>query len=209
MTVVGVVGDVRQKSLTDDPPSMVYRPNPGSSGFAVAVRSTLPLATIGATLRGAIREQEPGSQLGVMRTMEQIIDESVAPRRLQTGVIAMFALVGMLLASIGIFGVVAYATEQRRQEIGIRMALGANAVSVVRAVVSQGMTPVLAGAGVGVAGGIGVGRALANLLYGITPLDPVSFAASTGILVAAGVAACLVPAIRASRIDPQEALRID
>jgi len=141
--------------------------------------------------------------------MEEIVDDTVAQPRFATKVLTLFAIVALVLGASGIYGVLAYSIAQRTREIGIRKALGARPDQVVGMVVRQGMVPVAAGLVVGALGSIGVGRAMTSLLYGVSPLDPTTYATVSFTLALVAVTACLAPALRAVRLDPLEALRSD
>ena len=209
-TIIGVVRSVSQEYLGQEPHPTVYHFYPQSpwlSFTTAVVRSSLPDEQVAALARGALRAIDPQLPVFDIKSMPERISASLTPRRLAMYVLLGFAALSLALSVLGIYGVISYSTAQRTQEIGIRMALGANPSDVTRMVLRDAM--VLAVVGV-VAGGLlflGVGRVLASFLYGIGPRDPLTIA--LGVVVLAGVAlvAAYVPARRAARVDPLVALR--
>jgi putative ABC transport system permease protein len=141
--------------------------------------------------------------------MQQIVSHSVAQRRFQLALVLLFACAALLLAGIGIYGVVSYSVTQRRSEMGIRMALGATGDDIRRMVVWHGMMPVFGGLTAGLFGALALGRIVSSLLFGVAPSDPVTFASISAVLLAVAAAACYIPAMRATRVDPMVALRYD
>ncbi len=141
--------------------------------------------------------------------MQEILSAGVADRRFQLTLVLVFAITALALASLGIFGVVLYTTAQRRGELGIRLALGATSSDLRSMVVRQGLAPVVAGLAVGIAAALALGRALAGLLYGVKPSDPLTLAAVALVLFAVAAVACYLPALRVSRADPLSALRYE
>jgi predicted permease len=207
--VVGVVNDIRQSRLDRDPPLIVYRPHSGDSRLFLTARTTLPVASAADAIRSAIRQFDSASRLGPIQTMEELVAATTARRRLQTGIVIVFALIALVLASLGVFGAVSYATAQRRAEIGLRLALGATPRKVVALVMRQGLAPVSTGALIGAAGAFAAARAMKSMLFGITPIDTPSFLGSVTLLAVVAALACAIPALRASHIDPQQSLRVD
>jgi predicted permease len=209
--VVGVVGNLRSVDLAQIPPRMVYVPywyRSRESGSFV-LRTTGDPAAMEATVRKALWSIDSQIAIPQIRTMAAVVDGSVSGRRFQMHLLLTFAVCSLLLAGLGIYGVVAYSAMQRTQEIGIRMALGANRGDVYRMILVEGVAPVLIGtlAGVGLAS-LG-GRLIANLLFEVRPNDPLIAGISCLLLLAIGVAACLLPARRATAIEPIEALRYE
>jgi len=211
ITIVGVVKDVRNIGLTDDIGYSAYMPfaqGPGS-GMELAIRTSGNPAGMIPTITAELRRHEPGVLIERVQTMQDRIDESVAPRRLNLVLLGLFATLALLLSAVGLYGVVAYAVRQRRQEFGIRMALGAGSGSVVLLVLRQGLG--LAGAGVviGIPCAMAGSRLLTSLLFGVKATDPAVFAGVSLAVAAVALAACWIPAWRATRVAPTEALRVE
>src|SRR4029453_12431390 len=207
--VVGVVGDVRSADLAKANDVEFYRPwaQRSSPFLNVLVRSTTkPEATTG-IVRLSLKKIDDGLPIIQPNTLEAIVSESLGERRLTMALLGVFAGIALLLAVVGIYGAVAYTVEQRTGEIGVRMALGAQTIDVLRLVVRQGMNPVLLGLIVGLTGTFAVGRLLAAQLHQISPHDPFLLGAAATVLAVAALLACLFPARRATRIDPIRALR--
>jgi putative ABC transport system permease protein len=180
---------------------------PGFSSSLI-VRAKLPPASLAASIREAARAQAPDTAVGAPRTLEQIRHESIASPRLTAFLLGLFAALAVTIAAAGLSGVLAYAVGQRTREIGVRMALGAGPRDVLRLVMRQGLTPLLAGLGLGLVAALAVLRLVSRLLFGIEPTDPLCFAGSLAVLLAAGVLACLLPARRAVAVEPMQALRL-
>jgi putative ABC transport system permease protein len=218
MTIVGVAGDVRQVSLdrTARPgvfiPHAQFRPFWQDStlrGFTVVVRSTVePTALVGAARRH-LRELDPNVPIATVTTMEEVVERSVAERRLNVILLGTFSAIALVLALIGTYGVLAYQISERTREFGIRLALGASARDIVRTVLVQGMMPAIVGVALGLGAAAAVTRAMTSLLFETAPVDPVLFAGVAGLLLAAALVACVVPARRAIGVDPAIALRAE
>jgi predicted permease len=210
--VSGVVGDVRSVSL-DRPPSLtVYVPywqRRTFGGPSLAVKTAVDPLSLASSIRTAIHRID--SQLPVPRfeTMEEVVDDSMAQRRFQMDLILVFALTALLLASLGIYGVVSYSVALRTNEMGIRMAIGACGPDILKMVLRQAMTPVAIGVSSGLVVSLVVGHLLAGLLYGVAPVDALTIASVVVILAAVASLASFIPARRASRVDPMIALRYD
>ena len=160
-------------------------------------------------LRRAVWDVDPEVPLPEARTLAQVMAQSVAERRFQMLLVLLFAAAALALAAFGTYGVVSYAITRRRAEMGIRMALGATQSDVLRMVLRQGMTPVLAGLAAGALAALGIGRYLASLLFQVSPRDPAAYAAAILLLLLVSAAACLIPARRGTRVNPVDALRFE
>jgi putative ABC transport system permease protein len=177
---------------------VVVRSNARTSGSPEAL---LP------AIRQRIHDLDAGLALANINTMDQWLSNSAAQPRLNTALLTSFATVALLIAAIGIYGVLAYSVNQRTREIGLRMALGATPRSVLHLIVGQGMKVVLIGVAVGLAGGLALGRAVSSLVFGVPVRDPATFSIVAVVLTAVAFAACIIPARRAARVDPMVALR--
>ena len=211
MTVVGVVGDVLHDRLNEQAYPQIYVPfeqSPERSMVLVARTSGDPLAMVPA-VRRAIEGLDSDLPLADVSTLEERKVVSLARPRVNATVLGGFALAALVLAAVGIYGVVAYGVVQRTRELGIRMALGAGGSTLLRMVIRQGMMPVLGGMAVGLVGALAGGRLLRGLLFGVGTGDPATLTLVTGFLVAVALAAMYLPARRASRSDPMLALRVD
>jgi putative ABC transport system permease protein len=207
--VIGVVGDVRNTALATDPAPALYIPAflriwPAMD---VAVRTAGKPESILPAVRQKIRELDSELPIATVRSMDSWVANSASASRLNAVLLAAFAGVALLIAAIGVYGVLSYSVNRRVREIGLRMALGAQQGSVLRLVVREGMLVALLGIGVGLAGAFGVARALSTLLFGIRPNDPPTFALVATVLAMIALVACILPARRAARIDPVIALR--
>jgi ABC-type antimicrobial peptide transport system permease subunit len=171
------------------------------------VRSTLDDAVAIDAARRVVRAVDRDVALTQVTSLRQAVTDSLGDHRLQTAVLASFAGLALFLAALGIYGVLAYFVAQRSRELGIRLALGAHPRELFAMVVAQGMRPVGLGALIGIAAAIALTRLMASLLFGITPLDPVSYASTVGVLALSALVACALPAARATRVDPLVALR--
>jgi predicted permease len=210
-TVVGVVGDTRDSGLDSDPTPTVFQPLGQWQIFsgALVIRTKRdPVALEPAVLR-AIREMYPRQLIENVATLEEVRDGTVAPRRLNAFFIASFGALAMIIAVVGIAGVLAFSVSSRTAEIGIRMSLGATTGQVQRMILGEGGTLVVIGLGLGAVGALAASRLMQGLLFGVEPSDPATLMFVALIMAAASIAACLVPAVRASRVDPSVALRSD
>src|SRR5206468_10460197 len=170
----------------------------------LVVRTTAEPAAIGATLRTEVKAVNKYLPTPVIRTMDEILSYKFSQPRLQTLLLSLFATVALALAAVGIYSVIAYSASQRTHEIGIRMALGAQRRNVLSLVVSQGMKLALGGVGIGVLTALALTRVMRNLLYEVTPTDPLTFATVSLLLLGIALLACWLPARRAARVDPME-----
>jgi putative ABC transport system permease protein len=210
-TIVGVVGDVRQIGLDSPVPFSTYQllASGPESRFEVAVRAAGDTGSVLAAVQGALRKLDPALLIDNAKTMSERIDETVAPRRLNLLLFELFAGLALLLAAIGLYGVVAYSAGQRSHEFGIRIALGAQGVDVLRLVIGQGLKLALMGTAIGMTVTLFVTRLMTGLLFGVQPTDPPTLFAVAALLIAVALLACWIPAYRATRIAPVDALRIE
>lgn len=209
-TLVGIVAEVRAV-LDQDPPSTAYYPYwqraPGGASFVVRTTAA-PSATVGA-IRAALRSEDPQVPIRDIRTMDAVVDLSVAGRRFQSVLMVIFAVSALLVASLGIYGVVSYSVTRRRNEIGIRMALGAQRSQLLGLVIRQGMMPVVIGLAAGVAAALFLSSAIRSLLFGVLPTDPLTIAGVAALLLTIGALACLIPARQATGTDAITTLRFE
>jgi putative ABC transport system permease protein len=211
--VIGVAGDVRN-SLDQPPLNMVYvadswtETQPGvPSSASFVVRTTGDPAALGNALRVLIHQQAPDVPIVALRPMSQLVALNVDKRRLQALLTGLFALSALLLAALGIFAVLAYSVEQRRREMAIRVALGAQRTALLRMTMRQGMLPAVAGLAIGIAASFASGSMLRSLIVGVSALDPLTFCAVAALICVVAVIACFIPARRAMSVDPLVALR--
>ncbi len=207
--VVGVVGDTK-RALDKEAESQMYVPYAQDAGWgslSLVVRTTGEPTAFAEAVRQAIRSVEKGVLIYNLRTLNDVVSTSAAPRRIPMLLLSAFAGVAMLLAMLGIYGVTSYYVTQRTHEIGVRMALGAQVPDVLKLVLKRAMLLAAIGIGIGIAGAVAVTRYMTSMLFGVKPIDVVTFLGVALILVAVVFIACLVPARKATRIDPLEALR--
>ncbi len=211
--VVGVIRDVKSAGLAAAVPDEIYYPRDQRGGAFMQVvgqaRPGLASAAVIPVLRRVIAEIDPNVALATPQTMEDLVTQSVGVERVTLALLITFAAIAALLAAVGVYSVMAYAVTQRTSEIGVRLALGAGKGQVINLILSQGMRLVAIGLVLGLAGAAGASRLLASLLYQIKPLDPVVFGSVTLLFSVVAACACLVPSLRAARIDPIVALRAD
>jgi putative ABC transport system permease protein len=210
-TIVGVVRDLKYAAIdTDAVPELFfhYADTPVSSITLVMRVDDDPIA-VAPAVRNALSAIDPTQSFYNIKTLEEVLSDSIAPRRFNLLLLATFAFVALVLAALGVYGVVAYAVSERTHEIGIRMALGAERASVVGMIVAQGMWSVVAGVVVGLFAAWGATRLIAGLLYGVQPDDTATFAVTTLVLGLIACVACIVPALKAAVIDPAIALRAE
>jgi putative ABC transport system permease protein len=211
LTIIGIVQDVRQKALDMEPYPQMYAPYaqfPTRSMTLVARTHGSPSALV-PSIRGELAQMDKDQPLFNVRTMDQVMAESIARQRFNMLLIAIFAGVGLILASVGIYGVMSYTVTQRTHEIGVRMALGASARDVLRMVVRQGMRLAFIGTGIGLVAAFLLTRLLSSLLFSVSVTDPVTFLLISLLLIIVALLACFIPARRATRVDPMVALRYE
>lgn len=207
--VIGVAADMRDWGLTDDPTYSVYFPvyGTGLSPAFMVIHTRLSTATLVPMLRSALAEFDPTVPVSGATTLDEIVGDSVAARRFTMMLLAALAVVALILALAGIYGVLSYAVSQRRSEMGLRMALGATGRSVLRLVMFQGMRPVIIGLVAGIAGALALSRLMTSLLFGMTPADLPTYAVVAVLLAGAAALACYIPARDALRVDVTATLK--
>jgi putative ABC transport system permease protein len=211
--IVGVIGDVAEDSLAVPPPPVMYFPLDQDSGFTIflgyVIRSTQDPAALVSSARAILRGLDPQLAIVEPRSMEQIVNESPAVflRRYPFYLIGSFATLALVLAMIGLYGLISYSVLRRTREIGIRLALGAQREDILRLILRQGVIATLAGVGIGLVAGLGLTQVMASLLYGINAGDWIVFAGVAIFLAAVAITASYVPARRATQVDPMVALR--
>lgn len=214
MTIVGVIGDVKQESLGEDPAPRMYAPVTQKTWtpietMQVALRTHDNPATAAAYAREAIRGVDPDLPVTALRTLAAVVDESLAKPRFAMLLVASFGVFALVLASIGTYGIIAYLVRERTREIGVRIALGAGRADVLKMVIGEGMRLAGAGIAIGIVTALAATPLMRSFLYGVRPADPLTFAGVGALLVLVTLAACYVPARRAMRLDPNIALRCE
>ena len=207
--IVGVVSDIRQDGLTADPKPTVFMAQAQAPAYIthLVVRTSGDPRSLVNAVRHSVHEVDKGQPVSDVKTMEGHVSASLARPRLHSAIVTAFAGLALTLAAIGLYGLMSYAVGQRTHEIGIRMALGAERWGVLRLILRQGLVLTVVGAGLGLAGALGMTRLLAGMLYGVAPTDPLTFAAVSAVLLIVAGVASYIPARRASRLDPMAALR--
>src|SRR6185437_15368608 len=208
-TIVGVVGNIRQESITDEVAPEIYVPfsQMGVNGVTLMVRTTSDPLTLARSVRGEVLAIDQNQPIYDVKTLAERVNDAVAVSRSLMLLFAAFALLALVLGAVGIYGIVSYSVTQRTHEIGIRMALGARAANALSLIMKNGLTLVLAGIAIGVATAFGLTRFLATLLFGIEPTDGVTFLVVSSVFFVIAIVAALLPALRATRVDPVIALR--
>jgi len=211
-TIIGVVKDVRQFELKADPKLQMYYCYVQPAFFVpsyLVVRTDVEPLSLAAAVREAVWGIDKDQPVSNVRTMKEVLSESIARQRFSMLLLGIFALLALVLAAVGIYGVMSYSAAQRTREIGIRMALGAQSRDVLRLAIGQGMRLALVGVAVGLIGALALTRLIESLLFGVSTTDPATFAVITILLVAVALLACYIPARRATRVDPLVALRYE
>ena len=217
MTVIGIVGDFKQRSLQEQTPPMTFTPMMQERDEAisavramhVAIRASADPAAVVPALRRSVAEIDSSLPLGELRKMDDALREAGAPQRFSTYLLGAFAAIALLLATLGIAGVVAYSVAQRSREIGLRVALGATRATILSLVLREGLTYAGLGVAAGVGLSVGLTRLMTSLLFGVEATDAVTFAGVIGVVVLVSAAASLLPALRATRVDPMVSLRAE
>ena len=210
VTIVGVVGHTKHEGLAAEARVQLYLPyeqRGGMSRMDIAVRTTGDPARYASSIRGAVRSVDKDEPIANVRTLDDLVSSSMGQRRLSMTLLGVFAGIALLLASVGIYGVMAYSVVQRTREMGLRMALGAKQSDVLALVLRQGMSLVLAGVAIGVVCALAITRVMASQLYSVRPTDPVTFISVALLLATIALVATLLPAWRATLVDPTVALR--
>jgi ABC-type antimicrobial peptide transport system permease subunit len=209
--IVGVVGDTRQERLTSDPTPLVYLLHAQTPGYItnLVVRTTGDAVAPVAAIRRAVQEVDPTMALAGIETMEQYVGAELARPRLYATLVASFALMATMLAAIGIYGLIAFVVRQRRREIGIRLALGATRERVFAEVLRQGARLIAIGFVLGVVAAAGFRGLVSRFLFGVAPDDAVTYLMAATAILGLGLAAVMIPAHRASRVEPIDALRCE
>jgi len=207
--VVGVVGHLKHKALDADYMDQLYSPHAqvSNSNMFLVVRSSTDPLSLTSAVRETVRNVDKDQPVYKVRTMEQLLSTSLAQRRLAVILLGVFAAVAMMLAAVGLYGVISYGVTQRTNEIGIRMALGAERAGIFKMVLSQGIGLTIVGIALGLAGAFALTRVMSSMLFGVTATDPWTFVVIPIVLGVVALAACFVPALRATRVDPMVALR--
>jgi len=211
MEVVGVVSDTIGSDLAQAPMPEVFTPYLQDPSFMTSfvVRTGGDPATLDSAVRAAVQSVDKDQPLSELTSMDDILAKSVTPQRFRMLLLGLFALLALVLAIVGTYGVMSYSVAQRTHEIGIRTALGAGRADILNLVVSQGFRITLSGVVAGISGALALTRFMANMLYGISATDPFTFVAVALLLSSAALAACYIPARRATKIDPIVALRTE
>jgi putative ABC transport system permease protein len=210
LTIVGIVGDTREYGLDQPPRPIVYanlfqRPR---AEMTVTMLSDADTRLVSSSARAILADLNPQIPPG-FRTFQQVYSASLGSRKFNVILIGFFGITALLLASAGVFGVMAYSVSRRTREFGVRVALGATPRDVLRMVLGQGVRTILIGVAIGIAGSFALTQTVSSLLFGVTATDPLTFAGVTFLLIAVALLACYIPAHRATKVDPMVALRYE
>ena len=214
-TIIGVLKDVKQGGVAEAAGTELYMLIPqyqrilngGPGQLNIVVRSSLPLETLAPQYRRAVQELDPTLPIIRLRSMDDVVGDAIARPRFLTVLLAIFAGLAMALAAVGTYGILSYLVSERRQEIGIRMALGADRRGILKLVLSRGLLLSAIGLVLGLAASFGLTRVMRTLLFNVAPTDPLTLVLVAGVMIVVATAACLVPAWRATRVDPLVVLR--
>jgi predicted permease len=210
--VIGIVGDIHESSLADPPEPTLYIPlaqNPSTDSAAFVLRTSRPPIASVPDARAALRDIDPDLPMSRVQTMDDVVAQSVRDWRFRALLLGSFGALALFIAAIGVYGVISYSVAQRTQEIGVRVALGADRRSVLGLILRQGMITAVVGIGIGLVAAFALTRVMANLLFGVNARDPLTFAGVAILLGVVAAAACMIPARRAMRVDPMVALRYE
>jgi predicted permease len=211
MRIVGIVGDIRDEPGNDSvrPALWLAHAQESDRALSVAIRSTSDGALVAKQLRAAVGQLDSELAVSEVRLMKQVVKESVSSQRFALFLIGLFAVLALALATIGMYGVISYSVNQRMQEFGMRMALGATGADLMRMIVGQSVKLAVVGAAIGLLGAAVLGRVLGNLLYGVSGADPVTFAGVATLALGTAIIAGYIPARRATHADPMDSLRAE
>jgi len=209
--IIGVVGDVKHVGLDTEPRAMSYWPHPelARSFMTLVIRTESDPLSLAASVQREVRAIDKDQPVADVRTMEQLLSDSMARARFSTLLLSIFAAVALILSAVGIYGVMSYSVSQRTHEIGIRMALGASRRDVLKLVVGQGIVMSLIGMAIGLAASFALTRLISSLLFGVSAADPMTFTVVSLLLIGIALLACYIPARRATKVDPMIALRYE
>jgi len=210
--VIGVVGDVRHSALEEASGLEMYLPmaqNRDWGSMDLVVRSTVPLQSLVPGVRAVLQGLDPDLPNSDFQPLQEIVDQAVSPRRFVTVLLGGFSVLALILACLGIYGVISYSVTQRTNELGIRLALGASLSAILRLIITQGVKLVLVGLVAGLVAAFALTRLLSSLLFGISTTDPLTFMGIAALLMVIALVACYIPARRATKVDPMVALRYE